>query len=76
MPNAARIQFGQLLRAGPAGRFRMCREMTAGVIALSRRALARARPELSPAELSIEWIAIHYGTEIAEGMRRRLRTAT
>jgi len=53
----------------------MCREMTASMIALSRRALARARPDLGPAELSIEWVAIHYGAEIAEGMRRRLRAA-
>jgi len=61
--------------AGPAKRFQMCCAMTANMIALSRRALARARPDLGPAELSIEWVAIHYGADLAEGMRRRLRAA-
>jgi hypothetical protein len=50
--------------------------MTAHMIALSRRALARARPDLGPADLAIEWVAIHYGAEIAEGMRRRRRATT
>jgi hypothetical protein len=70
---AAQVQYDLMGRAGPVRRFEMCREMTAGAIALSRRALARARPELSAIELSIEWIAIQYGTELADRVRRRLR---
>ena len=74
-PDAERVLSLLLRSAGPARRFEMCREMTSTMITLSRRALARARPELAPAELAIEWVAIHYGAEIADGLRRRARAA-
>jgi len=48
--------------------------MTTTMTALSRRALRRARPDLDDVGLSIEWVAIHYGPELAAGMRRALLT--
>jgi len=73
-PDAEAVRFELLRRAGPARRFRMCRELTATTIELSRRALARARPELGPEELALEWVAIHYGPALADGMRHRVRS--
>jgi len=72
---AQRVREELLRRATPAERFAMCCRMTAEVRALSRRALARARPDLRPADLSIEWISIHYGSDIADAVRRRLRAS-
>ncbi len=74
-PDAERVQFELMRRAGPAQRFRMCCEMTSTMVALSRRALSRARPELGPQELAVEWVAIHYGRALADGLRARLRAA-
>jgi hypothetical protein len=74
-PDAEHVQSALLRQAGTARRFEMCREMTATVIALSRRALRRARPGLSEDELAIEWVAIHYGPTLADGLRRRLQEA-
>jgi hypothetical protein len=71
--DAQRVREELLRRTTPAERFAMCCRLTAEVRALSRRALSRARPDLRPADLSIEWISIHYGSDIAEGVRRRLR---
>ena len=70
-PLAARVVSDLLRRAGPARRFEMCREMTSTVLTLSRRALARARPDLGPEDLAIEWVAIHYGPELAAGLRSK-----
>jgi hypothetical protein len=75
-PDAQFVRDRLLRESSESDRFAMCRRMTAEVLALSRRALARARPELTPAELSLEWIAIHYGRDLADAMRRRVRAAT
>lgn len=72
-PDAERVRIELLRRAGPARRFEMCRSMTATMLALSRRALARTRPDLGPDELAAEWVAIHYGPGLAAGVRERLR---
>lgn len=67
---AERVQFEILRKAGPQRRFQLCRELTAAMVGLSRRALARARPELGEREVLVEWVAVHYGRELAEGFRK------
>lgn len=47
------------------------------VIALSRRAIARAHPEWSDWEVKVEWARLHYGDELAAKLelhRRRRDT--
>ena len=74
-PEAAAVQLELMRQAGPGGRFRACLGLSRSMIAVSRAALRRSRPELGETELLIEWVSIHYGSVLADGLRRRLGIA-
>jgi len=48
--------------------------MTATVIGAARRALARAHPGISKQEIDILFVELHYGSDLADGLRRALET--
>ena len=58
-----------LRKASPSKRFELADALTASAIELSRRALARRRPDASRQEILLEWIGLHYGAEIEKEMR-------
>ena len=63
-----------LLRAAPvARRLRLAVSLTATVIGAARRALTRAEPDASPRERDLRFVALHYGQEVADGLRADLR---
>ena len=71
-PDAERVQV-DLLRAATAGRrLHVAVALTATVIALARRALERSRPGVSTRERDLLFVELHYGREIAEGLRADL----
>jgi hypothetical protein len=72
-PDSARVQLDLLRAAGPSRRASLAIGLTRTVIDLSRRALRSARPELPEAEIEALWVEIHYGREIAEGLREYRR---
>jgi hypothetical protein len=47
--------------------------LSALVIGLSRRAIARANPGLSPQELDVKFVELHYGKPLAEGFAAYLK---
>jgi hypothetical protein len=60
----------RLLReATPSKRFELADALTTSAIELSRRALARRRPDASRQEILLEWIGLHYGAEIEKEVR-------
>lgn len=69
---ASRVQMELLRRASPARRAALARSLSVTVIDLSRRALAERWPEDSPIESRLRWVALHYGAELAEHVRRYL----
>ena len=71
-PNAAEVQISLLRRATVAQRLSRMRSLSRTVIMLSRRAIARANPELSEREVNLLWVAHHYGSELAERLREYL----
>ena len=71
-PEAHAAQVDLLRRATPARRFALMRSLTAHTISLARRAIQRARPELSEQEVLLEFVALHYGRELADAVRRHL----
>jgi hypothetical protein len=71
-PEAERVQV-ELLRAAPVPR-RLHRAFTlsADVISAARRALRRSRPQASATDLDVQFVELHYGPELAEGLRTDL----
>lgn len=74
-PNAARVHAELLRRAGPLGRLRAGLALSRDAIALSREGLRRSRPGSTERDVLLEWVAIHYGSELAAKVSRRLGRA-
>lgn len=72
-PEAERVQI-DLLRAAPVSRrLHLAWSLSATVIGAARRALARANPQASQAELDVRFVEIHYGPDLATALREDLR---
>ncbi len=62
-----------LLRAAPLSRrLHLAWSLSATVIGAARRALARANPQASEAELDVRFIEIHHGADLAAALREDL----
>lgn len=68
-PAAERVQTELLRQAGSARRLQMALQLTAATLELAHRAIARAEPELSEDERKVRFVELHYGAELAEGVR-------
>jgi hypothetical protein len=71
-PEAERAQIDLLRKATLSQRFARACSLTATTIALARRAIARANPGLSPGEVDLMFVEVHYGRELAARLRRCL----
>ncbi len=72
-PEAEKVQIELLRKLTVAERFAKVRALTARTVRLSKRAIARANPNLSPEELKVRFIELHYGKELAQRVRAYLR---
>jgi hypothetical protein len=72
-PEAEKAQIELLRKLTVAERFARVRSLTARTVRLSKRAIARANPNLSPEEQKVRFIELHYGKELAERVRTYLR---
>ena len=70
-PDAERVQFDLLRRAGAARRLRAGLDLSRDAIAMSREGLRRSRPGVPEADVLLEWVALHYGAALADALRRR-----
>ena len=69
---AAAVQLEVLRRAGPHGRAALALAMSRTVCALARRAIARTHPGISDDDLTVRFVAAHYGPVLAESLRADL----
>ena len=70
--DAERVQVA-LLRAAPiARRLQLALGLSATVVGMARRALARAQPHASAQELDLRFVELHYGFDCSEGLRMEL----
>ena len=70
--DAERVQVALLRETSIAGRLGRAFGLTATVIGLARRSLARADPSASPRELTVRFVELHYGAQLAAGLRAHL----
>ena len=68
-PQAEKVQIELLRRTTAAERLRRTFSMTALVMQLSRRAIARAHPNLSEEERGRKFIEVQYGKDLAQRIR-------
>ncbi len=62
-----------LIRAAPVSRrLHMAWSLSATVIGMARRALARAQPHASKQELDLRFVELHYGPDLAAALRAEL----
>jgi hypothetical protein len=74
--DAERVQV-DLLRAAPvARRLHLALALSATIIGAARRALARAQPRASARELDLRFVELHYGADVAAGLRADLDSRT
>jgi hypothetical protein len=71
-PEAEKLQIELLRRLTPAQRFAKACALTQWTRDLSRRAIGRAFPNLSPEQQKLKFIEVHYGKELAEQVRQYL----
>jgi hypothetical protein len=82
-PEAERVHLELLRAASPSRRLRLAFSLSRTAMSLSRAGLARAFPGASPEEIGLRFVALNYGSELAEEVRSYLarsrqsdRTAT
>jgi hypothetical protein len=71
-PETERVHLELLRRASPGRRIRLALSLSRTVMGLSRGGLARRLPELSPEEVGLRFVALHYGADLAEELRADL----
>ncbi len=63
----------ELIRAAPVSRrLHMAWSLSATVIGVARRALARAQPQANQRELDLRFVELHYGPDLAAALRADL----
>ena len=67
---AEQIQLELLRAMSPAERLSLMDSLTQHAIFLSKRAIARVFPESSERERNIQFVELHYGKTLADGLRR------
>jgi len=72
-PEAERVQLEMLRAAKPGRRAQMAIDLSALVIVLARRGLRTTlAPGASEQDAALRFVELHYGRELADGVRRRL----
>jgi hypothetical protein len=69
---AERVQAALIRSAPVAHRLRRALDLSATVIGVARRALARPRPDASKRDLDLLFVELHYGRQLADSLRRDL----
>ena len=75
-PEVQQIRMELARSKSPAEKIAQVREMTNLVVTLSRRAIARTNPEMTPRKSRCARVEIHYGPKLAAELREYLRDST
>lgn len=67
--DAQQVQLCLLRDKSPAERLGLAVRLTSEVIRASKRAIARARPDLTEREVGHLFVELHYGRELADAIR-------
>ena len=71
-PQADQVQVELLRRASPATRAARALSLSATVIELARHAIRERHPDWSEDQVAMEFVAVHYGNDLADRVRAYL----
>lgn len=71
-PATERVRFALLRDATVARRAALARSLSRTALQLSHRAIQKANPTADADELAVQFVALCYGRQLAEGFRRDL----
>ena len=68
-PEVEQMQIQLLSQAGPARRFALARSLSQSTIEMSRRAIEKRHPHLPPRDISLRYVALCYGEDLARRLK-------
>jgi hypothetical protein len=71
-PEAEKVWIELWRKATPTERLQRALSVTDMVLRMSRQAIAKARPEMSPRDRDLFWVELNYGRETAQRLREHL----
>lgn len=71
-PKVEQVQVALLRQASVARRFALVRSLSQSTVQLARRAIRRARPGADEQEVSLLFVEVHYGKQLADRVRAHL----
>jgi hypothetical protein len=71
-PEAERVHVQLLRAASPSRRLRLALSLSRTAMSLSRGGLARTLPSASPEEIGLRFVALNYGSRLADDVRADL----
>lgn len=71
-PDAEEVLVRLLRSASTSRRLRLALSLSRTTMSLARAGLARAHPGASPEEIALRFVALNYGADLAEEVRRHL----
>jgi hypothetical protein len=71
-PKTEKVLISLIQKASPAQKIHQVRSLSQTVMLLSKRAIARANPDLSQRELDLLFVSYHYGEDLADRLRKYL----
>jgi hypothetical protein len=72
-PDAARFQRELLRRTSFADRFSLVGALTQAVVSLCRQGIRERHPDFDERAVSLHFVEMNYGKELADGLRHRLQ---
>jgi hypothetical protein len=74
-PEAARVQIALLRAAGPARRLQIALSLSETTMMLAREGIRQALgPGATDEQVALRFVELHYGRELAGGVRQRLES--
>jgi hypothetical protein len=73
-PDAERVQIDLLRQATPERRAALALSLSQHVAYLARQAIRRVNPGASETEIDLQYVALHYGQDLADRLRAYLDT--
>ena len=71
--DSLRVQIDLLRQATPARRLGLALALSADVVSLALAGIRRRNPGVSDADAGLRFVEIHYGSELADLVRARLK---
>jgi len=73
--DAEQFQLTLLRQRTPTQRVEMALRLSAELMLASKQAILRAHPGLTPMQVNLKFIELHYGRELAEAVRNHVENA-